>query len=188
MTQNETGPVFVEGATADQRAILAHRDPYSTLIDALWMLLDESAEFCALVPPGNRIRFTGRDREPIKEEIGSGDLPEVRLSISSTAPHPFRTSSSHSDTVTVTLEVSSGDQRLDAYHLPLYWVVYKALANVEKRLRERVKWEGQNIVRLAKPVSVSHGVSQADLNRGIIGWAAIWSLEVELWWSLDRAP
>ena len=171
------------------RAVVADRDPYSLAIAGLWDILEQNSRFTALVRPGNRIRFAGDDRDPIKEDVSTSDLPEVRIVVSASTPRAHRTSSSHSDLVRLEIQVSSGDQRIDAMHLPLKWAVFCAMADAEPKLRESVVWKGQNIVKLARAVTVNEGVSRADLNRGIIGWSAVWAVELELWFgrtTLDK--
>lgn len=160
-------------------------NPYDALLDALWGILEADGGFRDLVPIGNRIKFSGRDREPMKENVSEADLPEVRIIITGSRPHPKRTSSSHCDTVTVEIQVSSGDQRLSYMHNPIRWVVYRAMSEIETELRHRCRWNGQKIAKVAAPTKVSDGVSTADLNRGIKGWSAVWACDVELWFERD---
>ena len=55
------------------------RDPFSILYDAIWSLVDAFKPFSDFVRVGNRIRLDDRSRNPIKETIKAGDLPEVIL-------------------------------------------------------------------------------------------------------------
>lgn len=153
------------------------------VIEAFWALLEASEAFTDMVPVSNRIKFTGLDRDPIKRAVSTSDLPEVRVLPVSSLPHPWRTSCSHSDLCQYEVQIATGDQRVSEYLFPLKWIVFQSLWSMESYLRENVVYESANIVRLARPVSVRTGVSQADLNRGIRGWSAIWAAEVELWFS-----
>lgn len=164
------------------RAVLSKRDPYSMVVDGLWELLEQDSEFGTLVKPGNRVKFTGKNREPLKEEVGTSDLPEVRIVPTGSTPRQHGSSCSYVDTVTFEVQVASGDQRLDAYHLPLKFIVMRLMYRVQEFLKERVIWNNEQVVQVARPVSVREGYSEADLNRGIVGWSAVWGVEVQLWW------
>jgi hypothetical protein len=166
--------------------ILAEGDPFTEVLNALWSLLEASVEFTTLVPPGNRIKFTGANTNPVPEEVSLSMVPEVRLICTSSEPHPYRTTNSHSSMQRFEVQVSSGDQRLDAMHNPLKWIVFKALKDVEKQLLAMVRWKGEAVLKLAKPVTISEGVSRQDLNRGIIGWSSVWGVECELWFQIER--
>ena len=165
--------------------ILRKPNPYDALLETFWQVLESDTDFCSVVPSGNRIKFMGADREPVKRDISEADIPEVRVIVTGSAPHPKRTSSSHSDTVTLEIQVSSGDQRFSAMHNPLRWILFRALRNIEDELRRRCFWNGENPVKLAKPTQVRDGVSQSDLDRGIKGWSAMWTCEIELWFGRD---
>ena len=167
----------------ERHRILTRPDPYTEVLRALWNVLEASAEFVTVVPPGNRIKFMGANRDPIKDTISDADVPEVRIIEVSSQPHPHRTSNAHTDLVTYEIQCSSGDQRLDAVHNALKWIVYKAMADIEQRLLKLVNWKGQQICRLARPVTTRAGQTSGDLERGIIGWSALWAVEVELWFA-----
>lgn len=163
--------------------VLAKPNPYDAVVRGLWQMLEANADFCALVQPGNRIKFLGEEgRDPIKVEVGSADFPEVRIVETTNTPHPHKTSSAHRDTVSYEIQVSTGDQRLDEYHNALRWIVFQVMANMEKWLRKHVTFDGANIVQEARPVSCRSGYAEVDLNRGVKGWAAIWSVEIGIWW------
>ena len=155
-------------------------DPYTVVIEGLWSLLEAREDFTELVKLGNRIKFMGKNREPVKAQIQTGDVPEVRIIVRGSTPHPIRTSNSSTDTVIFELQASSGDQRLDAYHNPLRWACFRAFAHVYDALKN-LTWKDKTFVKNAKPTAVTDGVSQQDLDRGIKGWSAIWAVEVDLW-------
>jgi len=158
-------------------------NPYQPVVDALWAILEAYPEFVAAVRPGNRVKFcgTGASRSPIKTEISTADLPEVRIVLTGSRPGSHASSSGYEETVTFEVQVSSGDQRLDAGHLDLRWMVFQAMFNLESRLRDLVVWSGDKIVKTAKATGTRDGFAQADLNRGIVGWTALWACEVGIW-------
>lgn len=157
-------------------------DPYTLILGAFWETLRDEKEIMARVRPKNMITFTGENRNPIKAEVGSADLPEIRIILSGSRPHEHGSSSSTFDTAVYQIQVSSGDQRLHIQHLPLKWAIFRAM---RKMLREgsrmrALSWNSKPFVVIVRPTSVDEGVSQSDLDRGIKGWSALWSCEVEL--------
>ena len=160
---------------------MAAADPYTAVVDGLWALLESKDYFTDLVAVSNRIKFTGSDRSPIKREVGEGDLIEVRVLPVSCTPHPERTSNGETEDVTFEIQVSTGDQRIDAGVFPIHWAIKRALVDVHAYLKTNVTFGGNNVVNSVEVEAGRFGVSQADLNRGIKGWSAIHSITVKLW-------
>jgi len=167
----------------DVDQLLADPDPYTLVARALWGLLEASPQFCALVKAGNRIKFDHEFRSPVKAEVSSADMPEVRIVITSSTPGPNNTSCSHRDTVKWEIQISTGDKRMTSMLFPLRWVIFRAMADASRVLLQTVDWHGEKFVKTCRPASVSDGRSQSDLNRGIVGWASLWAIETDLWFS-----
>lgn len=164
----------------------AYTNPYDALLDGLWRLLEQSQEFCELVRPANRIRFDGDDRDPVKPQVGTADLPEVRIVLVSGVSGPTRNTSANAETVTLQIQVSSGDQRFSgpggAEHTRLRWIIYRAMTEADASLRASVQFNDFQCVQRVEAKQIQDGVSQSDLNRGIKGWSALWSIEVIMWY------
>jgi len=173
----------IDDRMAEVRRIIDAGDPYTECLNGLWGLLESSTEFTRLVPESNRIKFTGSNLKPIPEEISGSMVPEVRLIQTGMTPHTRGASNLNQCVCRFELQISSGDQRLSALHNPLKWIAWKALLKAAETLVRTVVWDGEQIVRFAKMVSVTEGVSREDLNRGIIGWSSVWGIECELWFS-----
>ena len=160
------------------------QDPYTKALEALWAILEARSDFTSLVRPSNRIKFTsiGTRRSPIKEQVSTADLPEVRIIVTGSQPAARGSSCSAFDMATYEVQVSSGDQRLDDPHLPLKWAIMRAMLR-ERTILETLQaltWNGRRFVVGIKPTSVREGVTEADLNRGIHGWAGVWAIDVEM--------
>lgn len=156
-------------------------DPYTQVINGLWDLLEACPSFAALVKIGNRIKFThATNRSPMKETLSESDVPEVRIVCASSSPHIHRTSSSSSDVVQFQIQVASGDQRVQIAHYPVKWAVYRALRDWLPYL-QNLRWKGLPFIKRVAPIRVEEGAEKKELNRGIIGWSAIWACEAELW-------
>lgn len=154
-------------------------NPLSLVYNALWELLLSSAEFTKLVRLSNRITFMGDNRDPIKQEVQTHDLPEVRLIPVSSTPHIQSTSNSSFLTERYEIQVSTGDQRIDAIFIPVKWAVYCAMSNWYSILRA-LTWKEKQFVTIGRPTGTTEGASKNDLTRGIVGWSSIWSCEVQM--------
>lgn len=157
-------------------------NPFTLVYNALWDMVESWPPFAGMVRVGNRVKFTGKSREIIKQEVTTSDLPEVRLISVEAAPHLQRTSNSTSVVVTFQWQVSTGDQRLDAALFPLKWEMLRAMSKWELAL-SALTWNDKSFVKLYRPQVAADGELQADLIRGIKGWSTIWSCTVELWFT-----
>lgn len=154
-------------------------DPLSLVYDSIWTMLEAHADFASLVKVGNRTKFSGTNRNPMKEEILTADRPEVRLVATSSRMHLQRASNSSTWDVTLSLQVATGDQRLDYKIYPVMWAVFRALSTWETHVKT-LTWNAKTFVHLARPQESTEGVDLPDMNKGIIGWSTIWSYEVQM--------
>lgn len=180
-------PITVDAGTA--KAITELIDPYTLVLGGLWEALRDQTEIMARVRPKNMITFTGDLRAPIKDQVSDADLPEIRIILSGSRPGEHGSSNTTFDTAVYEIQVSSGDQRLDHQHLPLKWAIFRAMRRAlavpdggEGRL-QALRWNEKRFVVDSRAVAVTEGVSQADLDRGIKGWFAVWSYEVKMFFA-----
>ena len=165
-------------------------DPFTLVHNALWALLEAHQGFVNLVPANNRIKFTGDLRAPIKDQISTADLPEVRIVPTGGEAHLKRTSNSSSVLKRWEIQVSTGDQRVD-YTKGVFAVEWEILIALQDWITalKAITWTSKPFVVTAKPATVREGVTEADLNRGIKGWSALWACEVEMFFQTsDMAP
>lgn len=156
------------------------KDPFTQVHDALWELLEDNVGFTELVKEGNRIKFSGDERDPIKTQVQDADLPEVRIVVAGGTPALLNTTSSSKCTKRFQIQVSTGDQRVTAILFPLQWEIFRALSNWPAKLLA-LTWEGEQFVKRAALFDIAEGVTDADLLRNIKGWATLWLFETELW-------
>lgn len=161
-------------------------NPLVMVFDAFWEMLEAHDGFTSLVPAGSRVKFNKAiDRDPSKDQMLPADFPEVRVVPTGLTPHLERTSTSSSVLMKLEIQISTGDRRVQKFLYPVTWAIYRALLGWKDKLA-KVEYLGQKLVKLCKPTEVAEGVSNADLNRGIAGWSAIWSGEVELWFVTEK--
>ena len=152
-------------------------NPFVQTYEALWAMALSHAPLAALVKPGNRVKL---DKPlPVKEQIATADLPELRLVPINAVPHLQRTSNGSSFTQIYEWQVASGSQEITNLQ-GIEWELYCAMAKWATVL-QALTWNGKTFVRLARPQTINQGVFERDLNRGIQGWSAIWACEVEMW-------
>lgn len=165
-------------------------DPYSLVMAELWAVLEADDKFSLYVKPGNRIRYVNGSPDPEKETVSTADTPEVRIIPVSSEPGRIASSSSYSDRMTFEIQWASGDQRADYQHLKLRWLIFRAFMR-ENRMLARVKaltYNGNKFVQNVFLESITDGVSQQDLNRGIKGWSGIMAVSVEMIFGFQTAP
>ncbi len=163
---------------------MAERDPISQVYDALWAMLEAHQGFVDLVRPGNRIKASGENLNPVKDEVSETDLPEVRIVATGGSFNTHLSSSKAQLVKQFEIQLSTGDQRLDALIFPVQWEIFRAfsVAGWIAALQD-LTWAGAKFVVSAEPLSTSEGKSMADLNRGIKGWAAAWACRVTMHFS-----
>ena len=153
-------------------------DPFTDVYNAIWNALENSADFCGVVLPGNRIKFTTDGDVPYKAAVQDGDLPEAMLTPGGGGPfQPGRTSTSASVTQTFRLTLSTGDLRYHKSAGPLKWIVYRALAQAGQTL---------GTTGLVRRVTFSDSSDLPDdraMQRGVRGWTVSITITAELWLS-----
>ncbi len=157
------------------------RDPLSLVYDALWDTLEAHRGFRDLVKEGNRVKFTGRNRDPLKEQVSVADLPEVRIVVASTPLDLNATSSTSFVTAVYEVGIATGDQRIDAVLFPVMWEIIRALSQEELGARMKsLEWDAATFVVTTEVGMASIGTSDVDVNRGIKGWSVVWPVSVKM--------
>lgn len=158
-------------------------DPITLVYDALWSILENSDDFTNAVLVGNRIKFSGTNTAPIKEETITNDYPEVRIVSVSSTPHIFRTSNGSSLVKQFAIQILTGDQRVTEKLFPLEWIIYRALVNGLSTLLG-LEWNGKKFVKNVTPISVGDSFrTDRELTPAIRGWLSVWACNVEMWFN-----
>ena len=161
--------------------VTANQDTENPLIqihNAFWTMLEAHEPFTQLIPEGNRIKYSGKVGMKDKDEISNADLPEVRVACVETSPHLQRTSNSSTLVKIFEVLISTGDWRINTL-ATLEWEILRALSKWSDSL-SALTWRGARFVQLAKPTGMKRSVIEHGQNRGLQGWSAVWSCEVNL--------
>jgi len=159
------------------------QDPFTQVYDALWALLEADENWTALVKPANRIKFSGPNPSPRKDEALSSDFPEVRIAATWLSPQLNADSSNSRVTARFEIQASSGDQRFDAVLFPVLWETLRALHGYRAALMA-LAWDGRPFVLRAQSRDISISIGQPDLKRGYRYWSGVWACEVEMWFPM----
>ena len=154
-------------------------DPFTMVYDALWDLAEASNRVTEIVRPGNRVKL--RSTPPTagpKREVSQGDLPELILALTSGSGNIRGTSSSSMVIRQYQFQISTGSMNPERV-LELEFALYAAMADWPAVLGA-LQWSGAQFVKRANLVSAETGETMAEQNRGVRGWAAMWTLEVEM--------
>lgn len=154
-------------------------DPFTMVYDALWDLAEGSNRVTELVRVGNRIKM--REDKPSagpKRQVSQGDLPELVLALTSGSGNLLSTSSSSMVIKQYGWQLATGDMNPERL-LQLEFALFAALVSWPTVLGA-LQWSGLEFVKRANLVGMESGREMVEQNRGVGGWASIWTLEVEM--------
>lgn len=155
-------------------------DPFSQVYNALWSLAEGSDRLTEMVRLGNRIKFNQTDySNPLKNEVGEADLPELVLVSTGSSGNIHQTSCSSMFTRTYEWIIATGDASVINVLLPLEFILFAAMTNWQSVLGP-LTWQGLSFVKRANLLNINNGLTDSERNRGIVGWSAIWGIEVEM--------
>lgn len=154
-------------------------DPFTMVYDALWDLAEGSNRVTDMVRLGNRIKMRTTAPNPgLKRQVSQGDLPELVLALTSGSGNLLNTSSSSMVTKQYAWQLATGSLNPERL-LELEFALFAALVDWPAILGA-LTWSGAEFVKRANLVGMESGAEMAEQNRGILGWASVWTLEVEM--------
>jgi len=157
-----------------------NENPFNMVLQALWAMLLAHPAFVRDVKENNRIRFDDpSNRDPLKDAVQAGDLPEVAIGTTAATANIMETSSTSMCKRTYTIMVSSGDLRYTEILGRVEWYIWCAMAGWKKSVAS-LQWRKKTFVKVVNVASVASGLSDAERNRNIKGWSAVWSITVEM--------
>lgn len=160
-------------------------DPLTIVHDGLWHVLETWPGFTDLVPPGNRVKYSGEDRGQAKDRILTADVPEVRLVPVGLGVGWHETNAEHRVTQRYQLQARTGDLRLDRALYPVVWESLRALAAGLDALLA-LGWEGAPFVENVRVTGGQEGLLTRGEARRIAGWQALLNFDVEMIFEVSR--
>lgn len=156
-------------------------DPFTKVYNAIWEMAADFAPLTELVSVSNRISFSvDGNRSPVKNNIASGDLPELILMPTGGMSNLHYATGVSNVTKTFQWVLSTGDFRIHEGGLfPIEFALMRAMCNW-RLVVAAVTWNGKTYVKRCDLTDLSEGESNSEQNRGIKGWSALWSCEVDM--------
>lgn len=172
-------------------------DPFSIVFNALWDMVDTHAPLSGytnqagafipgLIKPGNKIKFNiPEQRDPLKETVQAGDLPELVLSTGGITEANMRANTC-SSMVQRTYQwlLSTGDFRTNYLLFPVQFALFAALHDWQGKLTT-LTWRDKQFVKNARWGVLHEGQSVKSLNRNIEGWSSIWTCSVDMYFQIN---
>lgn len=156
---------------------IVNPNPFRMLYDLLWQILEDSADFCELVKPGNRIKFTGNVSSFVKDQMGQADLPEVRILHSGGETKYFIAQGIHQCVRNLVLQMTTGDLRITSIPSDLEWIIFLALGQWPQRAGA-LTWKDETFVKELHINGSQTGIVQDHLGPGNRGWTTVWQCSV----------
>jgi hypothetical protein len=156
-------------------------NPLSLVYDALFAMAAQHADIASLVKPRNLVTLETTDYDPVKLHVGENDKPEILLSMDGMNLNLFSASNATELIKSFQWLVSTGDYNTPKFH-QIEWALICAMAGWQTKLTSLV-WppnSGRSFVTKCGVNNVREGWSDPDRNRGIKGWSAVWSCEVQM--------
>lgn len=160
------------------------KDPFTQVHEALWSMIENWDALAEMVKVGNRVKMTGTARDPLKEQVSTDDVPELRIVPVNGSMGLDVTNEEYGIKQDWEIQVSTGDQRVDAMLFPIQWEIMRALATWPDVLNA-LKWNNKEFILNMEVSRVSAGVSDRDLNRGIKGWSLLLTCSVSMYFAAD---
>ena len=76
--------------------------------------------------------------------------------------------------------INSGDQRLGQGIFPIEWRLLGCLYRMKYEILDNLTYQGHTFVHTVEITAANVGLSNADQNRGIKGWTALWDVVVHM--------
>lgn len=152
-------------------------DPFTQVYDALWVLVERNNALQMYLQPRNKIKYD-EPNEP-KPNIGDGDLPELALLDSTinfnTVPTDCSNESLAKDYVWA---ITTGTYQIQPLFNELTFELYRSMIDWESSLMQ-LEWYDCKFVHRCRLQSGDSGTLMRDIDRGVSGWSALWTVKVD---------
>jgi len=157
---------------------MAYTNPIEQVFDGLWEILEDSAEFDALVPVGpRRVKYIGGSRDPMIHGSTPSDFPQVCIEPVGGFSQAEWTSNSGKMKKTFQVKIATGDKRLDYKIFQVEWAIYRAMSNW-RAVMSSLTWKGKAFVDHVGVYDHEETLKEREMSRGDTGWSTVWTGEV----------
>ena len=109
-------------------------DPFTEVLEKLWLLLEEDTYFCITVKNVNRIKLQDKFDKPEKTEFSTADFPQVTIEPGEGAFDVRASTNSTMVQLNYAIEVVTGDLKPTRSLFPLMWRILKILTDTPSNL------------------------------------------------------
>lgn len=128
----------------------------------------------------NILDFT-TNRLPTKDRLSEADLPELLVTYEGMSPNFYFNSAAVEITQNYHIRISTGEQRLEKVIFPLQFAVTSCMCKAFlSSVYQALLWNGRQFVQDVVPTNVVAGLSDPEANRGIKGWASVFSFTMKM--------
>lgn len=156
---------------------MSSTDPFSIVHDALWFMIERNPDIQSLVKDKNQIKFDKQSSK--KDQINDADLPELVLLAGGANPGKYDNSSNTSITKGYIWAITTGDFRITEVYNKVAWELFRSMVDWSIVLCA-LTWNGDRFVNNFRLISADEGDMMESQNRGIRGWSAVWTCEVDM--------
>ena len=157
-------------------------NPFTLVWDGLWTMVERNSILMSNVRKGNRIKFEEQDE--LKRMISDGDLPELSLLSSGAEINIMNSSNTSSCNRKYTWGIATGELQINPFYNTLSWELFRSMIDWDCILCPLIWPEDSNpewhFVEVVNIMSVEEGNLLISENRGIRGWAGLWTIEVRM--------
>jgi hypothetical protein len=153
-------------------------NPFVMVWNGLWEMVERNPRLCDLIKPGNRTKF--EERSDHKDAVSDADLPELALLMSGGLNDIMDSSSTSRVSRKYTWAIATGEFQINPYYNSITWELYRSMIDWDIVLA-KLQWpEGWHFVVRVNIINISEGTMMERQNRGIIGWAGMWQIDVQM--------
>lgn len=157
---------------------MTYDDPFSIVFKSLWDCVENNQHVTSLVRLKNRVRLD-QDTRPIKPTVQDADLPELTLFPDGGTVSLRATSSGTKIIKRFAWMVATGQTLVTERILPVEFALIRAMADWPTKIGAAT-WNDKPFVKRVDMTDVVEGESDPERNRGIKGWSALLTIEIEM--------
>lgn len=154
-------------------------NPFTMIWCALWELVERNENLTDLLRLANRIDYINN---PPKENINTGDLPELALVSDGGTINLKNSSSATLINRKYNWMITTGEWQINSYFNIVSFELIRAMVDYDSVLCSLV-WphvNGRTFVGRANVMSIEEGTTMLNETRGIRGWAGVLSIDIDL--------
>ena len=150
-------------------------DPFTQIYNAIWTVLENHDGITSKVRLTNRIKLSGKDKNPYKSTVLGADLPELLLEPSGGGGFLW-TSTGLQMLTNFQLRLAAGDLRVQKQLFPIKWEIIRAMKQTRTNL-------DISFVKNIEIADIGESTEGAEATRGTPQWIGLFELAVQVYFT-----